>query len=80
MNLNAAPGIKFKKVIDTSACVIRYKALEEEPESCLPQFYQFKKCNAYLNKYSKLIPMGDKNKYKWKCEFRLKKQSLSHQL
>ncbi len=60
MNLNAAPDIKFKKAIDTSACVIRYKDLEEEPESCLPQFYQFKKCNAYLNKYSKLIPMGEK--------------------
>jgi len=69
MNLNAAPGVKFKKAIDTNACVIRYKALEEEPESCLPQFYQCKKCNAYLNKYSKLIPMGEKNKYEWKCEF-----------
>ena len=69
MNLNAAPGVKFKKAIDTNACVIRYKTLEEEPESCLPQSYQCKKCNAYLNKYSKLIPMGEKNKYEWKCEF-----------
>jgi hypothetical protein len=69
MNLNAAPGVKFKKAIDTNACVIRYKTLEEEPEICLPQTYQCKKCNAYLNKYSKLIPMGDKNKYEWKCEF-----------
>jgi len=69
MNLNAAPGVKFKKAIDTNACVIRYKTLEEEPESCLPQSYQCKKCNAYLNKYSKLIPMGEKNKYDWKCEF-----------
>ena len=69
MNLNAAPGVKFKKAIDTNACVIRYKTLEEEPESCLSQSYQCKKCNAYLNKYSKLIPMGENNKYEWKCEF-----------
>ena len=69
MNLNAAPGVKFKKAIDTNACVFRYKALEEDPESCLPQLYQCKKCNAYLNKFSKLIPMEEKNKYEWKCEF-----------
>ena len=32
INFNAAPGIKYKKAIDTNVCVIRYNTLEKKPE------------------------------------------------
>ena len=67
-NLNAAPGINFKKAVDTNVCVLRYISLEVKSER-LPQLYQCQKCNAYLNKYSNLIPLSEKDKYEWKCEF-----------
>ena len=66
MNQQAAPGLVFKKAIDTNVCVIRYKSLEN-PSKNLPQLYKCQKCEAYLNKYSVLIPKG--NKFEWKCEF-----------
>ena len=39
MNLNAAPGIIFKKAIDTNECVFRYKTLEKQPENIVHQLY-----------------------------------------
>ena len=69
INFNAAPGIKYKKAIDTNVCVIRYKTLESKPEQIVIQLYQCKKCQSYLNKYSELIPTEEKDKYNWKCEF-----------
>ena len=66
MNQQAAPGLVFKKAIDTNVCVIRYKSLEN-PSKNLPQLYKCQKCEAYLNKYSVLIPKN--NKFEWKCEF-----------
>ena len=66
MNQQAAPGLVFKKAIDTNVCVIRYKSLEN-PSKNLPQLYKCQKCEAYLNKYSTLIPKN--NKFEWKCEF-----------
>ena len=67
MNMNAAPGLVFKKAIDTNVCVIRYSSLEKESESILPKLYKCIKCQSYLNKYSTLIPKNDK--FEWKCEF-----------
>ena len=39
MNQQAAPGLVFKKAIDTNVCVIRYKSLEN-PSKNLPQLYK----------------------------------------
>ena len=69
MNQMAAPGVKFKKAIDTNVCVIRYNTLENEAESNLNKLYKCQKCNCYLNKYSKLNPTSKKDIYEWKCEF-----------
>jgi len=69
MNQMAAPGVKFKKAIDTNVCVIRYNTLEKEAESNLNKLYKCQKCNCYLNKYSKLNPTSKKDIYEWKCEF-----------
>ena len=68
INLMAAPGIKYKKAIDTNVCVIRYNTLEKEPENSVTQLYKCQKCNAFLNKYSILNSL-EKDKYEWKCEF-----------
>ena len=68
-NLNAAPGVTFKKAIDTNVCVIRYNTLEKEPDNTVLELYKCQKCNAYLNKYSVLTPLTEKDKYSWKCEF-----------
>ena len=67
-NLNTT-GIIFKKPIDTNVCVIRYKTLEKESEKTVLQLYKCKKCNGYLNRYSYLIPLPEKDKYNWICEF-----------
>ena len=69
MGLMQAPGIKFKKAIDTNVCVFRYHTLEKEPEKNIKELYQCQKCNSYLNKYSQIIPTEEKDKYNWKCEF-----------
>ena len=69
MNLMAAPGIKFKKAIDTNACVIKFSALAKEAEINLKKLYKCQKCNGYLNKYSNLNPTSQKDIYEWKCEF-----------
>ena len=69
INLMAAPGIKFKKAIDTNACVIRFNSLEKEPENIVTKLYKCEKCNSYLNQYSILKPLLEKDKYEWKCEF-----------
>ena len=70
MNINqqAAPGIDYKKAIDTNIFVIRYNSLEKEPENMLQTIFQCPKCKSYLNKYSNLKNVG-KNVYEWKCEF-----------
>ena len=70
MNINqqAAPGIDYKKAIDTNIFVIRYNSLEKEPENTLQKIFQCQKCKSYLNKYSNLKIVG-KNIYEWKCEF-----------
>ena len=62
-------GIKYKKPIDTNVCVIRYKTLEKESEKTVLQLYKCKKCNGYLIRYSYLIPLPEKDKYNWICEF-----------
>ena len=67
-NQNAAPDISFKKAIDTNACVIRYKNLQNNEQS-ISQFYQCSKCQAYLNKYSKVIKSNLDNTFEWTCEF-----------
>ena len=69
MNQQAAPGLIFKKAIDTNVCVIRYSSLEKESESTLSKLYKCLKCESYLNKYSNLIPMVGNGKFEWKCEF-----------
>ena len=69
MNQMAAPGVIFRKAIDTNVCVIRYNTLENEAESNLNKLYKCQKCNCYLNKYSKLNPTSKKDIYEWKCEF-----------
>ena len=69
MNLMAAPGIKFKKAIDTNACVIKFSTLEKEAENNLRKLYKCQNCNGYLNKYSNLNPTSQKDIYEWKCEF-----------
>ena len=69
MGFMQAPGIKFKKAIDTNVCVFRYHTLEKEPEKNIKELYQCQKCNSYLNKYSQIIPIEEKDKYNWKCEF-----------
>ena len=68
MNQQAAPGLVFKKAIDTNVCVIRYSSLENKSDEILPKVYKCGKCESYLNKYSKLVPKGE-NKYEWNCEF-----------
>lgn len=50
-NQNAAPDINFKKAIDTNACVVRYKALQN-PEINVSHLYKCSKCQGYLNKFS----------------------------
>ena len=67
MNQNAAPGLVFKKAIDTNVCVIRYNSLDQKSDEILPKLYKCEKCESYLNKYSNLIPK--ENGYQWKCEF-----------
>ena len=69
MNQQAAPGLNFKKAIDTNVCVIRYNTLEKKSEETIPKLYKCQKCQSYLNKYSILNPMPGKDKYEWKCEF-----------
>ena len=68
-NQQAAPDLKFKKAIDTNVCVIRHSSLEKQPEEQLSKLYKCGKCQAYLNKYSKLNPTSEADKYEWKCEF-----------
>ena len=67
-NQNAAPDISFKKAIDTNACVIRYKEIQNQ-EPSISKFYQCSKCKAYLNKYSKLSKSNEGNTFEWTCEF-----------
>ena len=67
-NQNAAPNINFKKAIDTNACVIRYKALENQ-EISVTQTYKCGKCQAYLNKYSNFKKNIQDGNYEWVCEF-----------
>ena len=69
MNQQAAPGLNFKKAIDTNVCVIRYNTLEKKSEETISKLYKCQKCQSYLNKYSILNPMPGKDKYEWKCEF-----------
>ena len=69
MNLMAAPGIKFKKAIDTNVSLIKYSTLEKEADNNLSKLYKCQKCNGYLNKYSNLSPTSQKDIYEWKCEF-----------
>ena len=67
-NQNAAPDINFKKAIDTNACVIRYKELQnQESNNC--HMCKCSKCQAYLNKYSKLNKNNGNGIYEWTCEF-----------
>ena len=68
-NQQAAPDLKFKKAIDTNVCVIRHSSLEKQPEEQLGKLYKCGKCQSYLNKYSKLNPTSEADKYEWKCEF-----------
>ena len=65
----AATTIKFKKAIDTNACVIKFSTLDKEAENNVNKLYKCQKYNGYLNKYSKLNPTSQKDKYEWKCEF-----------
>ena len=67
-NQNAAPDISFKKAIDTNACVIRYKDLQNQEQS-ISKLYQCSKCKAYLNKYSKVKKSNEGNTFEWTCEF-----------
>ena len=69
MNFMPAPGVKFKKAIDTNVCVIRYETLESKPDIVVNELYKCQKCNAYLNKYSTIIPDNEKDKFSWICEF-----------
>ena len=69
MNQNPAPGLVFKKAIDTNVCAIRYNSLEKKSEMILPNLYKCQNCQAYLNKYSKLDSTEKNNTYEWKCEF-----------
>ena len=69
MNQQAAPGLNFKKAIDTNVCVIRYNTLEKKSEETIPKLYKCQKCQSYLNKYSILNPIPGEDKYEWKCEF-----------
>ena len=70
MNLMPAPpSVQFKKAIDKNACVIRFNTLEKESENIATELYKCEKCNSYLNKYSILTPLPEKDKYEWKCEF-----------
>ena len=66
-NQQAAPGLVFKKAVDTNVCVIRYKSIENKSDN-LDKLYKCQKCGGYLNKYSTLI-LKENNKYEWKCEF-----------
>ena len=66
-NQQAAPGLVFKKAVDTNVCVIRYKSIENKSDN-LDKLYKCQKCGGYLNKYSSLI-LKENNKYEWKCEF-----------
>ena len=68
MNQNAAPGIVFKKAIDTNVCVISFKEIENISLQ-IPKLYKCEICQAYLNKFSNLKPTNQKDKYSWKCEF-----------
>ena len=69
MNLNATPGMIFKKAIDTNECVFRYKTQEKQTDNIVHKLYKCQKYNSYLNKYSILKPLLEKDKYEWKCEF-----------
>ena len=69
MNQQAAPGINFKKVVDTNVCVIKYNSLENSPENLHQKSYRCKKCKSYINKYSNLQKLPGENLYDWKCEF-----------
>ena len=60
-------GKIYNKEIDTNVCLIKYDELEKESENNVLRLYQCEKCQAYLNKYSNLIPSNDK--YNWTCEF-----------
>jgi len=67
-NQNAAPDINFKKAIDTNACVVRYKALQN-PEINVSHLYKCSKCQGYLNKFSSFRKNLESGKYDWTCEF-----------
>ena len=67
-NQNAAPDINFKKAIDTNACVIRYKDLQNQKNNYF-QLCKCPKCQAYLNKFSKLTKNNGNGTYEWTCEF-----------
>ena len=69
MNFMPAPGVKFKKAIDTNVCVIRYETLESKPDKVVNELYKCQKCNAYLNKYSTIIQTEEKDKFNLTCEF-----------
>jgi len=64
INLQAAPGIDYKKAIDTNVCVIRYNSLETESTNIIKKIFQCQKCKSYLNKYSNLKNIGNNN-YEW---------------
>ena len=67
-NQQAAPGIQFKKSIDTNIFLIKGSSLEDNPQETLANVYKCSKCNSYLNKYSKLEKKDDET-YDWTCEF-----------
>ena len=60
-------GKIYRKEIDVNVCLIKYDGLENESENNVLRVYQCEKCKAYLNKFSNLVPKGDK--YDWQCEF-----------
>ena len=68
-NQQTAPGINFKKVVDTNVCVIKYNSLENSPENIHQKSYKCQKCKSYINKYSNLQKLPGGNLYDWKCEF-----------
>ena len=43
--------------------------MQKESENIILHSFQYKKCQAYLNKFSNLVQSGENGKYEWKCEF-----------
>ena len=44
MNQQAAPGLVFKKAIDTNVCLVRFNSLEKQSDEILPKLYKCQKC------------------------------------